>query len=269
MPFAFAPPPLQQLAAIARKAGDAIMQFYHKQNYQVHIKADKSPFTDADATAHNILCRELRALDTGSPIFSEESHRSSEITAPAYWLLDPLDGTREFVNHSGQFTVNIAYIQAQKAVLGMVYAPAIDKLYCGINSTPKQALLGEGNKPWRPIHSRHKRSKELSLYASLRHDDETKLRQFLAQHYNLDVGEFVKMGSSLKLCLIAEGKGDAYLRLTPTHIWDTAAAHAVLAAAAGEVLEADNKTPLAYRKDILNPPFIAVSQALLSELTQG
>ena len=258
-----------QLAEIARKAGDAIMQFYRQQDYNIELKADKSPVTSADMASHDILVKELRLLDANSPIISEETHKDTDITDSAYWLLDPLDGTREFINHSDEFTVNIAYIQDQHPILGIVYAPALDKLYYGNNSSDsakKEAFLSHGGGAWQVIRTRNKPDAGLSVYASLRHDDEAKLRQTLSQHYNFHIRTFLKIGSSLKFCLIAEGKADAYLRLTPTHGWDTAAAHAVLGAAGGEVLDTNN-APLCYGKAILNPPFMAVSQALRNELT--
>jgi 3'(2'), 5'-bisphosphate nucleotidase len=241
------------LITLAHAAGDAIMAIY-QHDFGVSYKSDNSPLTAADEAAHEIIVAGLANLTPDIPVLSEESP-ASVMTARhswlRYWLVDPLDGTKEFVARNGEFTVNIALIEAGKPVWGLVYAPELAKLWYGghgygahcieqgerrtITTQPHQA--GE---PWRVLGSRHHCSPATLDY----------LTPFGAI-------EFIAMGSSLKFCLIAEGRADLYPRLAPTCEWDTAAAQAVLEGAGGTVTQLDGSS-LSYNKVmLLNPWFVA------------
>ncbi len=254
------------LLDLARQAGLAILAVRdHSRPVEVRFKEDDSPLTEADLAAHRILVSGLRALMPQRPVVSEESgHGDPRHGASSFWLIDPLDGTKEFLNHSGEFTVNIALIEQGRPVLGIVHAPALDLTYWG------QA----GGKAWRcrsgqcdEIRVSPMSADPLRIVASKSH-----LNQATAD-FIAGLGEhvLVQAGSSLKFCRIAEGAADVYPRLAPTSEWDTAAAQAVLEAAGGHVFQPDGR-PLAYGKaDILNPPFIAsaISAKALERLRNG
>jgi 3'(2'), 5'-bisphosphate nucleotidase len=242
---------LKELEQIARDAGAAIMEIYNSDDFDVQLKGDDSPLTKADLAAHRVIVDGLSQLNEQYPILSEESADISwdkRQQWQRYWLVDPLDGTKEFIKRNGEFTVNIALIENGEPVTGVVYAPVLDAMYVGdrdngatLNDTPIQV---EQNTPetLRIVGSRSHASQETTDW----------LEQ-LGKPY-----EMVPMGSSLKICLVAEGKADIYPRLGPTSEWDTAAAHAVLNAAGGSITTVDGE-PLRYnQKDsFLNPYFIA------------
>lgn len=242
---------LEELKSIVRDAGAAIMKVYESDDFDVQQKGDDSPLTKADLAAHNVILDGLTALDTQYPIISEES---SDISWEQrkhwqrYWLVDPLDGTKEFIKRNGEFTVNIALIENGEPILGVVYAPVLDAMYIGERdkgaSLNGDVISVELNEPdtLRIVGSRSHASQETIDW----------LEQ-LGKPY-----EIVPMGSSLKICLVAEGKADIYPRLGPTCEWDTGAAHAVLKAAGGSITTVDGE-PLRYnQKDsLLNPYFIA------------
>lgn len=242
---------LKELEQIARDAGAAIMEIYNSDDFDVQLKGDDSPLTKADLAAHRVIVDGLSQLNEQYPILSEESADISwdkRQQWQRYWLVDPLDGTKEFIKRNGEFTVNIALIENGEPVMGVVYAPVLDAMYVGdrdngatLNDTPIQV---EQNTPetLRIVGSRSHASQETTDW----------LEQ-LDKPY-----EMVPMGSSLKICLVAEGKADIYPRLGPTSEWDTAAAHAVLNAAGGSITTVDGE-PLRYnQKDsFLNPYFIA------------
>lgn len=240
------------LIDIARAAGAAILDIYDG-DFAVETKPDRSPVTVADFTANDIIVEGLRQLDSSIPVISEESdlptfRERSEWSR--YWLVDPLDGTREFVNRNGEFTVNIALIESTAPRLGVVYAPVRDVVYTGCrgygavkiqvgSSTPIQAGV-RSHQPVKILGSRSHRGRSLDKWIAA-----------VGDH------EFLPMGSSLKFCLIAEGGADVYPRFGPTSEWDTAAAQAVAEAAGARVLKLD-ATPLDYntKADMLNPHFI-------------
>lgn len=242
---------LKELQQIARDAGAAIMDIYNSDDFDVQLKGDDSPLTKADLAAHRVIVDGLSKLSEQYPVLSEESADISwgqRQQWQRYWLVDPLDGTKEFIKRNGEFTVNIALIENGEPVMGVVYAPVLDAMYVGerdngatLNGTPIQV---EQNAPetLRIVGSRSHASQETTDW----------LEQ-LDKPY-----EMVPMGSSLKICLVAEGKADIYPRLGPTSEWDTAAAHAVLNAAGGSITTVDGE-PLRYnQKDsFLNPYFIA------------
>jgi len=245
---------LDAVAGIAESAGRAILEIY-ETDFAVEAKADDSPITEADRRANEVIRASLTALPGERPILSEEAR-----TVPwevrrhwkEYWLVDPLDGTKEFIQRNGQFTVNIALVRAGRPVLGVVHVPVTGVTYGGIvgrgawrrtRGGERQAIgvrpLGGG--PVRVVGSRSHRGPDLDGYL-----------ERLGPH------EMVPMGSSLKFCIVAEGNADVYPRLGPTSEWDTAAAEAVLTAAGGRVVANDGE-PIAYNKgpDLLNPWFIA------------
>ncbi|MDF8329745.1 MAG: 3'(2'),5'-bisphosphate nucleotidase CysQ [Aeromonas salmonicida] len=248
-------PAISELEPIARAAGDTIMAIY-SQPFTVEYKGDESPLTAADKGAHEVIVQALAGLTPDIPVLSEES--GSEVMGlrhgwSRYWLVDPLDGTKEFVSRNGEFTVNIALIEDGKPLWGLVYAPVLDRLWYGGKGMGAwrvadgkreaiQTLPHQEGAPWRVVGSRNHLSRETLDY--------------LAPFGEI---ELVSMGSSLKFCIIAEGGAELYPRLAPTCEWDTAAAQAVLEGAGGSVTRLDG-SPLAYNKpDILNPWFVALA----------
>lgn len=237
----------------ARDAGIKILEVYNSEDFEVEEKADESPLTKADQEAHKIIVEKLK--ETGLPILSEEGAKISYEERRQweyFWMVDPLDGTKEFIKKNGEFTVNIALIHNQKPVLGVVYAPVLDKLYFGgegigafksENMSPQVELkLIEHDKgPTRIVASRSHLNEDTKKYI----DD-------------FKDAEIVSMGSSLKFMLIADSDADIYPRFAPTMEWDTAAAHAVLRGLDVEVMSLEDDQPLRYNKEnLLNPSFIA------------
>ncbi len=245
---------LNEVIAIARRAGDAIMEVYESDDFGVETKHDEgfdSPLTRADKAAHNIIVEELRKI-SDYDIVSEEgdSHVPSTDT---YWLVDPLDGTKEFVKRNGEFTVNIALVKDKRPVLGVVYAPVLDTFYCGDVAKKEAYKIIKGEQiaiKANPAASIPK------IVVSRSHKDERtqKLLDAIGEH------EEVPMGSSLKMCLVAEGAASLYPRLGPTYLWDTAASDAVVTTAGGSVVGLDGKS-LVYdpASEILNPYFVVES----------
>lgn len=242
---------LKEVKEIAREAGAAIMDIYRSDDFDVQKKADDSPLTKADLAAHNIICDGLRALDIQYPVISEESSNISWAQRKhwcRYWLVDPLDGTKEFIKRNDEFTVNIALIEKGVPILGVVYAPALNAMYTG--ERDRGAFLND-----KVISVASRKSETLRVVGSRSHPSQetTDWLDALDKPY-----EMLGVGSSLKFCLVAEGKADIYPRLGPTNEWDTAAAHAVLSAAGGQVTTLAGN-PLLYnqKEDYLNPHFIA------------
>ncbi len=240
---------LESVCQLSRFAGEAIMEIYNSnQALNFKQKKDLSPITSADLAAHNIIKCGLTTLHPNLPILSEEepnSWKKSEIW-DRYWLVDPLDGTKEFLSHNGEFTVNIALIEDGEAVMGVVYAPAIDVLYLAIGN----AAWKEENGERQPIAVSNAHPPIVAVSRS--HPDD-KLKDYLNR---LGAHETISLGSSLKFCLVAEGKAQIYPRFGPTNIWDTAAGHAV-AVAAGAKVRSWLDQPLRYLpyKSLINPGF--------------
>ncbi|WP_417439225.1 3'(2'),5'-bisphosphate nucleotidase CysQ [Idiomarina sp.] len=242
---------LKEVKDIARDAGAAIMDIYRSNDFDVQKKADDSPLTKADLAAHNIICNGLRALDIQYPVISEESSDISWAQRKhwcRYWLVDPLDGTKEFIKRNDEFTVNIALIEKGVPILGVVYAPALGAMYTG--ERDRGAFLND-----KAISVAMQEPETLRVVGSRSHlsQETTDWLDALGKPY-----EMLAVGSSLKFCLVAEGKANIYPRLGPTSEWDTAAAHAVLSAAGGDV-KTLNGEPLLYnqKEDYRNPHFIA------------
>ncbi len=245
---------VEPVVAIAASASDAILEIYNSDDFGVESKDDNSPLTLADKASHNSIVAALAELTPDIPILSEESKpvaweersRWSE-----YWLIDPLDGTKEFIKRNGEFTVNIALIQGNQAVMGVVYVPVQERCFYGHKDGGAFELAADGSVS--PILATAHAQSPIRVVGSRSHRGEL-LDAYLA---NLGDHEMLPMGSSLKLCLVALGEADVYPRLGLTSEWDTAAAQAVVECAGGKVVQTDG-SPLLYnaKEDILNPFFI-------------
>jgi 3'(2'), 5'-bisphosphate nucleotidase len=249
---------LPSLIAIARAAGAAIMQVYHSDDTGITQKSDQSPLTRADLAAHQVIVAGLAALNPHYPILSEEAADiayTERGTWTRYWLVDPLDGTKEFIKRNGEFTVNIALIENGIPILGVVYAPVLDVCYYG--TVGEGAFVQRGAAVAQAIHSVVAAENEtIKVVASRSHSDE----RTAALLQKLGKVECISMGSSLKLCLVAEGAAHFYPRLGPTMEWDTAAADAVVRAAGGRVCQR-NGDALQYNKpNLLNPEFFVLAK---------
>jgi len=272
-------------AAIA--AGDAILQVYHSANFKVEEKADSSPLTLADRRSHDVIMKHLSAFDI--PILSEEGQSVSyekRKNWDTFWLIDPLDGTKEFIKKNGEFTVNIAMIRDHKPVAGVIFVPDRDILYFAsdkigsyradfslisdlvnsqrldetgssqteemltgiINQSVKLPVDDSTDRPFAIAGSRSHSTPELEAFV------EDKRREY-------GEVEFISAGSSLKLCLVAEGRADIYPRTGPTMEWDTAAGQAIVENAGGKVFQYDTEQQLEYNKEnLLNPWFVVYRQ---------
>jgi 3'(2'), 5'-bisphosphate nucleotidase len=245
---------LPHIQAIAQAAGREISRIYATA-FAVETKADNSPLTAADRAAHDSIAAALAKLTPGVPLWSEESATIAWETRrhwAEFWLVDPLDGTREFIKRNGEFTVNIALVRNHRTVLGVVHAPVLGRDYCGYAGG--SALRTDPGQAPREIRVRQPANPPVRVAGSRSHRGAS-LDSFLQR---LGAHEFVSMGSSLKFCLVAEGTADIYPRLGPTSEWDTAAAQAVVEAAGGSVIDLTGQ-PLRYntRPEVLNPHFLA------------
>jgi len=245
---------IDPIANLAADAGQAILEVY-ATDFDVQSKDDESPLTQADLASHLCIVAGLEALTPGIPVISEEEGLPTFEERGQwrrYWLIDPLDGTKEFVNRNGEFTVNIALIDSHRPVFGVVHVPVQGKTYIGCEG--HGAELREGDAAT-AIHVAEVSAQPVRIVGSRSHRGSS-LDAFLEQ---VGESEMIPMGSSLKFCVVAEGGADIYPRLGPTSEWDTAAAQAVVEQAGGKVLELDGK-PLSYnaKSEILNPWFIVI-----------
>jgi 3'(2'), 5'-bisphosphate nucleotidase len=248
-----APALMAQVVRLAQRAGDAILSVYSEQ-FEVTHKTDQSPLTEADLRSHDILLQGLRALTPDLPVLSEED---SDIAFEQrrqwqrYWLVDPLDGTKEFVSRNGEFTVNVALIEDHVPVLGVVHVPVTGTTYTGQAGVGAFRLV-DGEQA-QQLHVRTPAATPLRIVGSRSHRGDS-LDRFLPR---LEPYEIVAVGSSLKFCLVAEGSADFYPRLGPTSEWDTAAAQAVVESAGGVVVTTDGER-LRYntKPELLNPHFL-------------
>jgi 3'(2'), 5'-bisphosphate nucleotidase len=245
---------IEPVVEIATRAGGAILEVYNSDDFGVETKDDNSPLTLADKASHNKIVAALAKLTPDIPILSEEAADISweeRSQWPEYWLIDPLDGTKEFIKRNGEFTVNIALIQNHVAVLGVVQVPVQGRCFYGYQGAGSFELGADGSRkeikataqaqtPVRVVGSRSHRGELVDAYLE-----------------KLGAHEMVSMGSSLKLCLVATGDADIYPRLGLTSEWDTAAAQAVVECAGGRVTGLDGE-PIMYnaKEDILNPHFL-------------
>ena len=253
---------IAELVEVVRRAGRAILDVY-ETNFEVRRKSDSSPVTLADLAAHDVIAAALGALTPEIPLLSEESEPppyAERRRWQRYWLVDPLDGTREFVDRNGQFTVNIALIENGSPCLGLVGAPTLGKVYVGRVAAGRAECCEDGAVSrirGRPMAT----DRPLAVMASRSHRNERLERYLRALAQTFPAVDRRSVGSSLKLCVLAEGGADLYPRLGPTSEWDIAAAHAVLSAAGGALWGLDGR-PIAYnKKEFLNPDFIAVADA--------
>jgi 3'(2'), 5'-bisphosphate nucleotidase len=286
---------LQTALDAALRAGGAIMEIY-RRDFEVEFKTDESPLTEADKAAHHIIVDALE--ETGLPVLSEESRAvpyGERSRWTRYWLVDPLDGTKEFIKKNGEFTVNIALIEKGRPILGVVYAPVLRTIYYGSKAEDSEQKTEDG--AWKvtgcvpksvdeimtsavllsPSPVLRPPSSALRIVASRSHCNEETQKFIEALEATHGATELVSSGSSLKLCLVAEGRADIYPRIAPTMEWDTAAAQAVVEAAGGRVVaydpavsaadylygfnglnEAEGRlNDLCYNKpDLLNPSFV-------------
>ena len=246
----------EAIAEIAVDAGKAILDVYGK-DFEVSHKDDASPLTQADLASHQIICDALAHLTPDIPVLSEESSDLDYDTRAdwsQYWLVDPLDGTKEFINRNGEFTVNIALVRSHEPILGVVHVPVTGVTYTGL--VGKWASKHDADGRMEHISVRTPCADPVVVVGSRSHAN-PRLLEYLAK---LGPYELVSMGSSLKFCLVAEGKADFYPRLGPTSEWDTGAAHAVVIAAGGKIVTLEGK-PLRYntKKSLLNPEFLVIA----------
>lgn len=249
-----------QLLPIAREAGDAVMTVYCAGEAAVRQKVDQSPVTEADIAAHRVLVKRLAELASPAfPVVSEEDESSLAYrrSTGCFWLIDPLDGTKEFLARNGEFTVNIALVAQGRSVLGVVYAPAIDTLYWG---GPGLGAFRRTGNATQPLRADKGIDNEICRVVASKSHLNTQTQAFIER---LGPVRLMQAGSSLKFCRVAEGNADLYPRLAATAEWDTAAAQAVLEGAGGVVLDC-NGIPLRYGKaEVLNPWFVAARDPAL------
>ena len=255
---------LELAVNVATAAGKEILEVYQQAgDIEVTLKEDQSPLTQADQRAHNLIVNELTKSTPEIPVLSEESEPINFTQRSAwtrYWLVDPLDGTKEFVKRNGEFTVNIALIENGRPLLGVVHVPVTGVTYHGLVGQGASKHNADGNSSPIQCQSIDPGQRGLKIVASRSHRGPALdgLLETLRQRFS--PVELVSMGSSLKICLVAEGKADLYPRLAPTCEWDTAAAHAVLTAAGGILVDTDFQE-LRYntKAELLNPFFIAIA----------
>lgn len=249
---------LERLLPIARRAGQVILDIY-TTDFEVRGKDDASPVTKADELAEAVILHALARLAADIPVVAEEAASAGRLpdVGERFWLVDPLDGTREFISRNGEFTVNIALVESGNPTVGVVFAPALDRLFGG--ATGSGAFVEESGAR-RKITTRHPPAHGLTVVASRSHGDSGALQTFLQ---GMRIAELKNAGSSLKLCLVAAGEADLYPRLGRTMEWDIAAGHAVLSAAGGGIWTL-NREALRYGKPgFENPHFVATGQSLL------
>ncbi len=253
---------VHKIKEIATEAGDAIMKIYNDENsWEIEYKGDQSPLTLADKTSNEIIVRGLNQLDDVFPVLSEEEKMIDFQIRKSYkyfWLVDPLDGTKEFIKRNGDFTVNIALVESGRPVLGVVQVPVTGEIY----------WASQGNGAY------YQNNNEITQLSASRFTIKDQgLRVVCSRsHINVDTKDFIKTlnrpitvsrGSSLKFLLIASGQAEIYPRLGPTMEWDTGAAQIILEESGGQVIQWDTQTPLRYNKEsLLNPYFVAKAQLL-------
>ena len=244
---------VEEIVNIAREAGRAILEIYKQENLEFTLKDDVSPLTRADMASHHLIIDALHRLTPDFPVLSEESGAifyEERRKWSAYWLVDPLDGTKEFLRRNGEFTVNIARIENGCPVLGVVHAPAIEVTYYG--EVNKGAHKQVQNRKPVPIQVSDYRTQKLKIVISRLHAVDA-VENLLKK---INDYECMNMGSSLKFCLIAEGAAHLYPRLGPTMEWDTAAAQCVVECAGGSVTDLDGNVLRYNKADLLNPGFM-------------
>ncbi|NOR86806.1 MAG: 3'(2'),5'-bisphosphate nucleotidase CysQ [Bacteroidales bacterium] len=245
------------------KAGKAILDIYESGDFGVETKADHSPLTLADQAANQVILETLEKMEY--PILSEEgvniAYKERKIWTK-FWLVDPLDGTKEFIKKNGEFTINVAFIEYGRATSGFVYAPILEDFYLGINEGVAFKFPLKAGEQLKELPASaevikvKKPEQEIMVVASRSHfnkETENYIDQLKKQYKKVD---FISKGSSLKLCMVAEGSAHVYPRFGPTMEWDTAAAHAIVSGAGGLVITPEGKELLYNKEDLLNPFFV-------------
>lgn len=245
-----------EILRIAAEAGEKILEVYNT-DFTVKSKEDNSPLTAADMAAHKHICNRLKALTPATPILSEESASipyEERQSWQQYWLVDPLDGTREFIKRNGEFTVNIALIEDDRSILGVIYIPVTAEGYSASLGSGASKHDSEGNTV--SIQVAKTADETITVAGSRSHGNE-RLKEFIA---SLNDPEVLSIGSSMKFCLIAEGKADIYPRFGPTSEWDTAAAQCIVEEAGGMVVDtAFNRLRYNTKESLLNPAFLVIA----------
>lgn len=255
----------QVMRTLALEAGDKIMEIYNSPEFEVKTKSDASPVTAADEAADALISAGLRAAFPEVALVTEEQAASHSQSVDTFLIVDPLDGTKEFINRRGEFTVNIAYVREGVPLRGVVYAPAIGRLfYTRADGTAVEEIGPEFDKAsvgeQRPMSVSMPDNRALMVVASKSHRDQA-TDDYIGQY---SVQDMTSAGSSLKFCLVASGEADLYPRLGRTMEWDTAAGDAVLRGAGGEMIRFDDHAPFAYGKPgFANPFFIAYAPGVL------
>jgi len=255
---------IEKLIAISKEAGNAILGFYNSE-IDVQFKSDTSPLTKADLASHNIIIKRLKNLTPNTPILSEEGADISFLVRSKwneYWLIDPLDGTKEFINKNDEFTTNIAYIRDNRPVFGMIYAPALNEIYWGSEENGSYILRGDNLKNIEKITALNRERANLTIACSRSHPSK-KLNHLVK---NIKGSKIVNIGSSLKFCLVAKGEVDCYPRFGPTSEWDTAAGEIIARSSGASVVDLENNTLVYNKKNgFLNPDFIVASNNKLTK----
>jgi 3'(2'), 5'-bisphosphate nucleotidase len=249
-------PLLQFVIDLAKHAGEKILEFYHHDHLAIKIKSDNSPVTEADIVAHQTIVAGLQQLTPELPVLSEESAMipfAQRQQWQCYWLIDPIDGTKEFIDHTDDFAISIALVEAHKPILGIVYAPALKICYFACEGAG--AFKQSADQTPQSIHTASWQNASYRIATSRRHGID-KLQKFLQQIKDFSV---IQRGSALKCGLVAEGAADVYPRLSPTSEWDIAAGQCIIEQAGGAVINTHGN-PLQYntKESLLNPAFLAV-----------
>jgi 3'(2'), 5'-bisphosphate nucleotidase len=249
-------PILKSLIEIAIDAGKRTL-FSYNDNMSIAEKSDHSPLTQADLASHTVIVNGLNKLFPKIPVLSEEGTQPPVEMRQAwerYFLIDPLDGTKEFIKRNGEFTVNIALIENNIPVIGVIYAPVLKVVYAGMKDKGAFKIDEQGKRTDIQVSSKST-DEELTVVQSRSHSGDEENEFYKRFH----IQERISKGSSLKICMVAEGKAELYFRSGPTMEWDTAAGHAILSAAGGHFTQKDG-SPFIYNKDnLLNPGFIAAA----------
>ena len=254
---------MHTLRQLALEAGDKIMEIYEADDFDVRSKSDDSPVTEADEAADALISAGLRSSFPSLALVTEEQSDTHDLAVTDFLIVDPLDGTKEFINRRGDFTVNIALVESGTPTRGVVYAPAKNRLFYTLADGSSVEEVGPFDKTQAgqvtPINVSKPDMSELMVVASKSHRDQA-TDDYINRY---KVKDSKSAGSSLKFCLVATGEADFYPRLGRTMEWDTAAGHAVLNGAGGRVLRLDDLTPLVYGKDTFaNPFFVATAPGI-------
>jgi 3'(2'), 5'-bisphosphate nucleotidase len=248
---------MHHIVTIAKQAGEAIMEIY-QSDFTVELKKDQSPLTEADLASHHLICDELSKLYPDIPILSEESVDTFKLDDEnaCYWCVDPLDGTKEFIKKNDEFTVNIALIQNQQAILGVIGLPAKNSVYAAVKG--EGAFKQQGDNELQSIQVKTQDLDNLTFAVSRSHlDDQTKK---MVEEYE---AQMLQAGSALKLAYVAEGLVDVYPRFGPTMLWDVAAGQCIIEEGGGQVFWAHNQQPMTYNTNHMkNDSFIAMNEIL-------